>query len=936
MIRLSSTLAKKTLIATAFGAGLATLAGCGLGAANVDAPHDTTVVGLSGTLHGGPNPAIGSRVVLYATTSTNYGVGVALEEANQQGATAHQDTDQYGQFQFAPGYTCPAGQQAYVVAYGGNTGGNANNPNSILMTALGPCENLSAATSLYINEATTVAATYALANFIQTTIDSSSIGAGLPAVFIGAPATNNGGGAGNNGTVTYATTGTPTASGCVSTTNGVANSYYPNCPVVTATNNSTAAVTTAQAVAVGLRHAFTNATELVNTSTGVVNATNAGGAAIPTVLFNTIANIVQTCVNSPGGGGTTLAGNSTTSAAGTTNDGTNCGRLFAYSSYTNNGTPTGTLTVAGNTVDAIKNMVKRPTGSGTMFDTGCSSNTLGTTPAATCLFNLASGFNGFFQPQLTAAPPDYLMALAYAKGSLSSSNAIYSTTSTPACHVTTTNNGLVYVQWLALDINDDVTILNSDQSTATCGNLLVSSFDGTVLGGTAPDNTLLTIRAVADDAFGHVILPNPGTDGVRVYQYNAGGTANAADFSMPLLATVNGGTGGTPATQLPADKAYYAMADSTNRIYLGSQNAQNTVGFMTETVQSHTAPSFTIASETSTTTSSVQSIGIDINNNAFFSKSTYLTSTAAGANTYTNASTTNLSGDSQSNQFTVTDLSGNAYTVIDNGTVVGTSQTQIIKYPYTYTPPAVMGGAGTLAFGTNSTSAAPFFQFPKNTNTQTNDGLDVSPRDGIIDGNNVIWFGDVTGSTNSTTPPFTVTQISNLYGFDVNNIYGTAQLEGCRTNPAFSAAITGYTVGASTTTFTTSATPPAVNGNVTLSGFPGTSSFLNGQVVTVTANVTTTGSTSFTVASTFGQAAGTSTDTGTAAQTANTHCGSLGGDANFPSSTPYNFYGTRSTAVDTMGNLWVANGVQGTVVEVIGLGNPTLPNYIHNGVSQKP
>jgi hypothetical protein len=48
------------------------------------------------------------------------------------------------------------------------------------------------------------------------------------------------------------------------------------------------------------------------------------------------------------------------------------------------------------------------------------------------------------------------------------------------------------------------------------------------------------------------------------------------------------------------------------------------------------------------------------------------------------------------------------------------------------------------------------------------------------------------------------------------------------------------------------------------------------------------------------------------------------------------FYQTRGMAVDTMGNLWVANGTQGQVNEILGIAAPTWPSYIHNGVSNKP
>jgi hypothetical protein len=50
----------------------------------------------------------------------------------------------------------------------------------------------------------------------------------------------------------------------------------------------------------------------------------------------------------------------------------------------------------------------------------------------------------------------------------------------------------------------------------------------------------------------------------------------------------------------------------------------------------------------------------------------------------------------------------------------------------------------------------------------------------------------------------------------------------------------------------------------------------------------------------------------------------------------YLFYGTRGIAIDAAGSIWSANSSVGEINEIFGLAAPTLPLFIHNGVSNKP
>ena len=267
------------------------ITGCGVGNPASASSEPVVIPGFSGKIFGGPTPVIGATVKIYSTgavtvatgtvTGQAYRTGTLLQEASTAaGMSAGQDTNQYGAFTFAGGYLCPAGQFAYIVASGGNTGAGAVNPASVLVAALGRCEDLYTGPlytggTIYINEITTIAAAYALGNFAGT----SGTGAAT-AVGIGADANNN------------ATTGTTTQ-------------------------------------AAGLRHAFQNAANLVNVftnaSTGTTNgayATLPGNAAalVPQAEINALGNSLVACVNSTGSiagpcgalfGATTLAGGAT-------------------------------------------------------------------------------------------------------------------------------------------------------------------------------------------------------------------------------------------------------------------------------------------------------------------------------------------------------------------------------------------------------------------------------------------------------------------------------------------------------------------------------------------------------------------------------------------------------------------------------------------------
>lgn len=124
--------------------------------------------GISGAVLTGTTPVAGSSVTLYAAGASGFGSAPAVLGS----ATTSSD----GSFLIPSGFTCPINNpQTYVVATGGDAG-SGNNPAAAMMALAGPCNNLSKTlTFVTVNELTTAAAQWALAQFTDST--GQSIGA---------------------------------------------------------------------------------------------------------------------------------------------------------------------------------------------------------------------------------------------------------------------------------------------------------------------------------------------------------------------------------------------------------------------------------------------------------------------------------------------------------------------------------------------------------------------------------------------------------------------------------------------------------------------------------------------------------------------------------------------------------------------------------------
>jgi hypothetical protein len=136
-------------------------------------PASNPGVGFTGRAKAGTQPIVGATVQLYAAgTSGNGSAGTLL-------LTNTLLTDAAGAFSVPAGYACPAASsQLYIVVRGGNIGAGAANPAITLAAPVGACNQLASGSQFVINEVTTAATAYGLAQFLS------------PGGNIGATATN--------------------------------------------------------------------------------------------------------------------------------------------------------------------------------------------------------------------------------------------------------------------------------------------------------------------------------------------------------------------------------------------------------------------------------------------------------------------------------------------------------------------------------------------------------------------------------------------------------------------------------------------------------------------------------------------------------------------------------------------------------------------------
>ncbi len=180
-----------SLVCLSLSLSLAGLGGCALQGPTNSATSAAAAVKATGMVHGGQQPVTGATIQLYAAGTAGYGSpatpligatlttsdGTGLLNSNANAGNAN-NTLSAGAFTITGDYTCPTGSTlVYLTATGGNPGLTAGTNNSaiVLIAALGQCGALSPSTFVSVNEVTTVASIYSLAQFASVSGDIGSV-----------------------------------------------------------------------------------------------------------------------------------------------------------------------------------------------------------------------------------------------------------------------------------------------------------------------------------------------------------------------------------------------------------------------------------------------------------------------------------------------------------------------------------------------------------------------------------------------------------------------------------------------------------------------------------------------------------------------------------------------------------------------------------------
>jgi hypothetical protein len=167
-------------------AGALALSGCSANFGAVSAtqgPVPTTNNGdggpITGLVHGGQQPIMNATVQLWEVGTSVSGAAGYGSAATPLGSSVKTQSD--GSFTFGtanPAGSCATGAYVYITAAGGDPqissgAQSTGNPVIALMAAIGPCSGLSSSTYIQINEVTTVAAAFAMAQFGSYTSGSA-------------------------------------------------------------------------------------------------------------------------------------------------------------------------------------------------------------------------------------------------------------------------------------------------------------------------------------------------------------------------------------------------------------------------------------------------------------------------------------------------------------------------------------------------------------------------------------------------------------------------------------------------------------------------------------------------------------------------------------------------------------------------------------------
>lgn len=629
----SSTLALSIVSISAF----SMMMGCGV-ASNISQPAVQSVA-IGGRVHGGEQPLQQSHVSLFLTGATGYAPSLTPVNTTTTGSL--------GTFSFpVKSYTCAAGQQAYVVATGGNPGISTGTDNSaiFLMAALGPCSGISSNTVIDIDEVTTVAAAYALSGF-------------LPA-----------GGAGMTEAAVAAGTAMP----------GVGTSS-----------------TNAQ----GLTDAFLNASNIVNSSTGLAYTTTpAGNGTVPQNVIYALADVLQSCVNtaSPSSG--------------------QCPALFSAATP-----PTGApvTTAPVNTLQAILNIAQYP------------GNNVST------IFSLITSSAAFVPTSpLTSAPNDWTIGVTYTSPLLTS--------------------GL----GLGIDASDNVYVTGSYQKAASPLPLIDADLIQFTPQGAGGGTDLVTttalsastdnVRWIAADLNGNLWMTDGGKTNVGVFEYTPSTTA----LTFQSYASVDADSNNYALAVDGLGDVWTADYKKSTCTGAGS-SAPCTLVELAKGATPAYSPFITFGGnqDVSADTGGARGIAFDVNTGNVWTTSIdgstvnqfKVTPSATGAAAYAGTSTTVQLGTSASSDATnnygavsvAVDNASNAWVVVAGGAASTSSKTPTSAVPAALYKVVPGNSTGTAVSNVAGTAAA-------------GGGL-ASPAFLAIDGNNNIFVANTGASTTTSS-----------------------------------------------------------------------------------------------------------------------------------------------------------------------------------------
>ena len=261
------------------------------------------------------------------------------------------------------------------------------------------------------------------------------------------------------------------------------------------------AVTGTSTQAAGLGHAFLNSANLANYVTGTANSQTANitvgtttvNGSVPLAEINSLGDIMQACVNG-------ATGNSS------------CVSLFADTPSISGVAPT-------NTLQAMIYLARNPASAAAMNGT-------------TGLFSIVPSGGAAFQPQLSAAPPDWSLAIVYKSAAFTTSD-----------------------YFIGMDANDTVYA----GANTTASKIVGLSAYGVATPSFAAAGAGTTTRQIAPDALGNIWVASDATL-LTQYSASAGTITNTYTY-----------TGGA---------VYGVAVDKANNVWVG--NAVATTPNVTE------------------------------------------------------------------------------------------------------------------------------------------------------------------------------------------------------------------------------------------------------------------------------------------------------------------------------------------------------------------